>query len=136
MRFGDFVVLSRDKITDPGITSLTLRGNTRLPVKTKVTDNVISFTIDPMQRGGQAALNRAIKTYIEKSDLTLLRATKRYVDRETGKTVKSGEMELGKDYDLSWELEFQTRGVNFFESRADAQKFRDDIAKSSGAQLD
>ena len=136
MRFGDFVVLSRDKIADPGITSLTLRGNTRLPVKTKVTDNVISFTIDPMQRGGQAALNRTIKTYIEKSDLTLLRATKRYVDRATGKTVKTGEMELGKDYDLSWELEFQTRGVNFFESRADAQKFRDDLAKSSGAQLD
>lgn len=135
MRFGDFVVLTKDKIADPGITFVTSKGNKRIPVKSAVKDNVVSFQIDPMIRGARSALNRTVANYIGQSDLTLLRATKTYVERKTGKATKPGDMDITKDYDLVWNLEFQTRGVNFFESEVEANKFRSDVQALSGSQL-
>lgn len=123
MRFGDFVVMTTDKIADPNITSITLRGNKSVPVKVKVEGGTVSFTVDPMVHGAKAGLKRLVKDYIGSSDLTMLRTNRRYVDRKTGKPVKTGEMDPARDYDLQYVVEFQVNGVNFFESRVDAQKF-------------
>lgn len=134
MRFGDFVVISEDKIAAPGISSVTLKGNGKtVPVKSWVDGNVVKFQIDPTVRGSQVALDRAVMKYIEDSDLTLLNVRKRWVDRKTGTVTPKGEQLLDRDYDVIYEVELQNKGVNFFESRKEAQKYRDDLAKSAGS---
>lgn len=133
MRFGDFVVISEDKIAAPGITSVTLKGNGKtVPVKSWVDGNVVKFQIDPSVRGSQVALDRAVMEYVENSDLTLLNVRKRSVDRKTGTVTPKGEQLMDRDYDVLYEIELQNKGVNFFESRKEAQKYRDDLARTAG----
>lgn len=147
MRFGDHVVLTVDKIENPNVTSVTLKGKKgkkgtpgipgqTVPVKSWVDGDTVRFQIDPSVRGTQIALQRLVSKYIEDSDLTLIRASKRFIDKKTGEIVSAGEQRSDRDYDIVMEVKFQTQGVSFFEKRADAEKFRAQAKKAGGLDGD
>ncbi len=136
MRFGEFVVLSEDKVPPPGITSVTLKGSGKtVKVKSWVEGGTVKFKIDPSVRGAQVALDRAVTKYIQDNDLTLLGVKKVAVDRETGRPTPKGEQALDRDYDVLYEVQLQNKGVNFFESRKEAEKFRAEMKAANGDNL-
>lgn len=136
MRFGEFVVLSEDKVPPPGVTSVTLKGSGKtVNVKSWVEGGTVKFKIDPSVRGAQVALDRAVTKYIQDNDLTLLGVKKVAVDRETGRPTPKGEQALDRDYDVVYEVELQNKGVNFFESRKEAEKFRAEMKAANGDKL-
>jgi hypothetical protein len=136
MRFGDFVVLSEDKVPPPGIASVTLKGSGQtVPVKSWVEGGTAKFKIDPTVRGAQVALDRTVTKYIQDNDLTLLGVRKTWVDRQTGRPTPKGEQALDRDYDVVYEVDLQNKGVNFFESRKEAEKFRAEMKAANGDNL-
>jgi len=139
MRFGNWVVKTREKLVDPGWTSVPMKQMravpgkpgqrrtvvTQLPARTEVDGNALRVIVDPTVRGSQTAAMRALRDYAAKQDLTLQGIETRFRDRQTGKLVSKGEQMLGRTYDTVYEARFQTEGVQFFDDEADAYKFRD-----------
>ena len=139
MRFGNWVVKTRETLVDPGWTSVPMKqmravpgkpGQRRtvviqLPARTEVSDNALRVIVDPTVRGAQTAAMRALRDHAAKQDLTLQGITTLFRDRQTGKLVSKGDQMTGRTYDTVYEARFQTDGVQFFDDEADAYKFRD-----------
>lgn len=139
MRFGNWVVKTRETLVDPGWTSVPMKQMravpgkpgqrrtvvTQLPARTEVDGNALRVIVDPTVRGAQTAAMRALRDHAAKQDLTLQGIDTRFRDRQTGKLVSKGEQMLGRTYDTVYEARFQTDGVQFFDDEADAYKFRD-----------
>lgn len=123
MRFGDHVVVTAEEIAKPTLTRLMVGGRA-VPVTTEVTGPVVRFTADQTIRGVGAELDRQVSSYVSGHDLKSLRVSRRFKDRQTGEFVEKGDQKTGRDYDLTYEVEFQNKGVNYFESKRDAEKFR------------
>jgi hypothetical protein len=123
MRFGDHVVVTTEKVDDPALTEITVSGGVTVPVTSEVTGGIVRFTADQSIRGVAAELDRKVSDYVATHALRSLRVSKRYRDRKTGDVVEKGDQILGHDYDLTIEVELQTKGVHYFESKGEAKRF-------------
>ena len=129
MRFGDHVVVTSEKIDTPPLKSIMVGGKA-VPVTTEVTKNTVRFTADNSIRGVAAELDRQVSNYIANHDLKSLRSSIRWKDRATGDIVTKGEQIVGHDYDMTYEVELQTKGVHYFDNKRDAEKFsKEEIAR-------
>jgi hypothetical protein len=149
-RFGNHVVLTREKLVDPGWTSVPMKQMravpgkpgqrrtvvTQLPARTEVNDNALRVIVDPTVRGAQTAAMRALRDYAAKQDLTLQGIDTRFRDRQTGKLVSKGEQIVGRTYDTVYEARFQTDGVHYFEDYKDAKKFHETAQNVEGDILE
>jgi hypothetical protein len=135
MRYGDYVVTTTEKLTDPGWKTVPLKvtreknGKTvttskDLPVSTEIEGNILRVQVDPTIRGSQTAAKRALREYAASHELTLQNIATMYRDRQTGKLVSNGEQLVDREYDTVYEASFQTEGVHFFESAKEAEEFR------------
>lgn len=124
MRFGNHVVTTYEDIEKPKLTSVTTKGGkATVPVKTSVDGKVVRFTMDNTTRGSTRALVSAVDDYMLNHHLKTIRRSERWTERGTNKVVKRGEQEIGKDYDLTIEVELQNQGVDYFEKVRDAKAF-------------
>lgn len=150
MRFGNHVVLTREKLVDPGWTSVPMKQMravpgkpgqrrtvvTQLPARTEVDGNALRVIVDPTVRGAQTAAMRALRDYAAKQDLTLQGIDTRFRDRQTGKSVSKGEQIIGRTYDTVYEARFQTDGVHYFEDYKDAKEFHETAQNVEGDILE
>ena len=146
MRFGDWVVTTKEKLVDPGWTTVTMKvtrnkvgpngkitpsvTTKQIPVKTEIDGNAVRVIVDPSVRGAMTAAKRQLRDYASKHDLTLLGISTMYRDRATGKLVSKGNQLVDREYDTVYEARFQTDGVQFFESDTEAYKFRNKLSNS------
>lgn len=125
MRFGDHVVVTTDHVEHPGITEVTLKGKgTKVPVTTKVEGNVVRFAVDDSIRGAGTATKRAAREYMASHDMHATDFRVRYEDKVSGKIMPESETDPTRDYNKVFEVELQNKGVHFFESAKEAEKFR------------
>jgi len=144
MRYGEHVVTTKEKLVDPGwttvpmkvtrtvnkvdankkVTKVTTSTVVQIPVKTEIDGNTVRVQVDPTVRGGRTAVQRQLRDYAAKHDLTLSGISKRYKDKATGKLVTEGEQRSDRDYDVVFEARFQTEGAHFFQTRKEAEAFR------------
>lgn len=126
MRFGEHVVVTKDKIDDPKISSMTLKG-TGETVKVNsavVGGNIVRFWADHSKRGVAAQLNRTVANYVRNNPYQLINVTRKYRDKDgSNRIVSKGEQMIGHDYDLVYDVQLQNLGVSYFESNREAQKF-------------
>lgn len=127
MRFGDWLVKTRVRLTNPGWTSVPMKVGGKktvmAPVKTEVDGNAVRIIVDPSIRGAQTAAKRKLIEYAEKHEVTLQGISTLYRDKATGKLVSKGDQLIDREYDTVYQANFQVEGVHFFESEKDAYKF-------------
>lgn len=123
MRFGDHVVITTEKIEKPTLDKLVIKGKA-VPVTTEVTGNVVRFTVDQTVHGAGAELDRQVSDYVANHELKSQRVSRRWRDRKSGEIVEKGDQIIGRDYDLTYEVELQNKGVHYFEKKGEAEKFR------------
>lgn len=130
MRYGEHVVTTREKLENPGWTSVQMKVGKKaqaksVPVHTEVDDNVVRVTVDPSVRGSRTAVKRKMQEWAAGHELTLQGISTKFRDKKTGKIVTKGEQLVDRDYDVVYEAEFQTEGAHFFESEKEAWDFVD-----------
>lgn len=140
VRFGDFVVTTETTIDDPGITKVTLKTGRKskanpgkalptVPVTSEVTGGTVRFFVDPDVRGARTALDRTVSDWVSKQDLPLASYRIKYRDRTTGELVTKSNQRPDRDYDYVIEVNFQNKGVHFFETESEAKTFARDAAQ-------
>jgi len=105
MRYGDYVVVTEDKISD------TMGGTLETP------DTVL------FRDKSDTAARRAAEELATKSELRPLSVEKTYFDNVTGKELSKDEAKSYNDVDIGYRVTLQTQGVYFFESRTQAEQF-------------
>jgi hypothetical protein len=123
MRFGDHVVITTEAIPNPTLKNLIVFGKT-VKVTSEVTGSLVRFSADQSIRGVGAELDRQVSNYVANHDLKSLRVSRRFRDRQTGEFVEKGDQQVGRDYNLTYEVEFQNKGVHYFDKKSDAETFR------------
>src|SRR5690606_5713844 len=108
MRYGDHVVRTEDKITD------TMGG-------TLVEPDTVLF-----KNKSDTAARRAAEAFVRKTDLLHIGTKRVYFDANTGEQVTLDESRSLDDVEYGYLVKLQTKGVYFFESRAQAHRFKEE----------
>jgi hypothetical protein len=108
MRYGDYVVIGTDKITN-------LMGGTQ------TSDNTVVFKAAKM---GDA--RKAAEAFTAASDFHELNTRLVYFDATTGEQVTLDQSKSLNDVEYGYEVTLQVRGVHMFESAAEAHKFAEE----------